>query len=132
MKKVTGIGGIFFKCEDPDKLRAWYQEHLGVTPEEYGGVHFNWREMENPDRVGLTVWSLFRASTNYFDPSTKPFMINYRVENLDALLEELRKEGVWIDEKREDGEFGRFAWVMDPEGNRIELWEPPKETLGVG
>lgn len=126
MKKVTGIGGIFFKCADPDSLREWYQQHLGITPDPaYGGWHFQWRDHENPERTGLTVWSLFPAETKYFDPGTKPFMINYRVENLDALLAELSQAGVRIDEKREDTEYGRFAWIMDPEGNRIELWEPP-------
>ncbi|MFN7947500.1 MAG: VOC family protein [Blastocatellia bacterium] len=129
MKKVTGIGGIFFKCADADKQRAWYQRHLGITPDpSFGGWIFQWRDHENPERVGATVWSPMPDSTNCFDPGRQPFMINYRVENLDALLEELRREGVQVDEKREDSEYGRFAWIMDPEGNRIELWEPPANS----
>ncbi len=124
MKRVTGIGGIFSKAQAADKLRAWYQEHLGITIEDYGGASFNWRDADNPERKGSTVWSVMKDSTQYFDPSVKPFMINYRVADLDAVLELLRTEGVWVDEKREDSEFGRFAWIMDPEDHRVELWEP--------
>jgi predicted enzyme related to lactoylglutathione lyase len=127
MKRVTGIGGIFFKARDQEKLYQWYEKHLGVKREPHGeGVAFHWREAEHPEREGLTAWSIFKNDTKYFDPSGAPFMINYRVENLDELLEALRGEGVEIDPKREDYEYGRFAWIMDPEGNRIELWEPPK------
>jgi len=124
MKRVTGIGGVFFKSQDPDKLRSWYQKHLGLEPDAYGGVSFEWREADQPERVGQTIWSLFPADTKYFEPSAAPFMINYRVENLDRVLEELRKEGVKVDENVAEYDFGRFGWVMDPEGNRIELWEP--------
>ena len=124
MKRVTGIGGVFFKSQDPDKLRSWYQEHLGLEPDTYGGVSFEWREADQPDRVGQTIWSLFPADTKYFEPSQAPFMINYRVENLDRVLSELRKEGVKVDDNVAEYDFGRFGWVMDPEGNRIELWEP--------
>ena len=124
MRRVTGIGGIFFKAQDAASLRAWYQEHLGISIEDYGGTVFNWRDAENPDQKGGTVWSIFAASSPYFAPSDKPFMINYRVENLAALLEQLKREGVEVDEKVEEFEYGRFGWVMDPEGNRIELWEP--------
>jgi predicted enzyme related to lactoylglutathione lyase len=125
MKRVTGIGGIFFKAQDAEKLRAWYQQHLGIQIESYGGAAFQWRNAENPDGNGYTAWSIFHDSTTYLEPSKKDFMINYRVADLTALLEQLRVEGVWIDEKREEGEYGCFAWIMDPEGNRIELWEPP-------
>jgi len=123
VKRVTGIGGIFFKSENPGKLYEWYEKHLGIK-QEPGGVMFHWREADAPERQGMTVWSLFKKDTKYFDPSRSSFMINYRVDNLDALLEALKAEGVEIDPKREDHEYGRFAWIMDPEGNRIELWEP--------
>jgi predicted enzyme related to lactoylglutathione lyase len=125
MKRVTGIGGIFFKAEQPEALRAWYQEHLGIPNDKHGAM-FWWREDEHPDRRGMTIWSIFDRESSYFDPSAAPFMINYRVDDLDALLEQLRDEGVTIDPKRENFEYGRFAWIIDPAGNRIELWEPPK------
>jgi predicted enzyme related to lactoylglutathione lyase len=127
MKYVTGIGGVFFKAEDPEKLGEWYRKHLGLEVEEYGGVTF--REGESaaePKRQAYTVWSPFAADTEYFAPSQKPFMINFRVTDLDALLAELRREGVIVDERTEKSEFGYFGWAMDPEGNRIELWEPPE------
>ncbi len=127
MKRVTGIGGIFFKAKDQKKLGEWYDKHLGLKPDPASGaITLEWREIDDPERVGMTVWSLFKDDTKYFDPSRAPFMINYRVDDLDALLETLRVEGVEIDPKRENYDFGRFAWIMDPEGNRIELWEPPK------
>lgn len=127
MEKVTGIGGIFFKARDPKKLEAWYREHLGIEAAEDGSVAFRWREAKNPERWGYTVWSLFPQDTRYFDRSTAPFMINYRVGDLDAILEQLRSQGVEVDDKMEESEYGRFAWVIDPEGNRLELWEPPKQ-----
>jgi predicted enzyme related to lactoylglutathione lyase len=127
MKRVTGIGGVFFKAEHPAKLYEWYEQHLGIQREPHGGgASFRWREAEAPGREGMTVWSLFPTDTKYFEPSRSPFMINYRVDDLDALLEALRAEGVEVDPHREDYDYGRFAWIMDPEGNRIELWEPPK------
>src|SRR5882724_5382421 len=125
MKRVTGIGGIFFKSDNPDALYEWYEKHLGIKRDPVKGVTFNWRDAEDASKMGMTVWSLFPKHTKYFDPSRSGFMLNYRVDNLDTLLEVLRAEGVEIDEKREDSEYGRFAWIMDPEGNRIELWEPP-------
>ena len=125
MRRVTGIGGVFFKAEDPEKMYAWYEQHLGIR-RQHGYVAFPWRADENPDERGLTVWSIFPRDTGYFNPGKSPLMINYRVDDLDALLEALKAEGVEIDPKREDHEYGRFAWIMDPEGNRIELWEPPK------
>jgi predicted enzyme related to lactoylglutathione lyase len=129
VKRVTGIGGVFFKAEDPEKLYGWYEKHLGLKREPHGqGVMLNWRDPENPERTGMTVWSLFKKDSEYFNPSRSSFMINYLVDDLDALLAALREEGVEIDPKREDYDYGRFAWIMDPEGNRIELWEPPKEA----
>ena len=125
MKKVTGIGGIFFKAKDPDKLREWYRQHLGIESEQYGGCAFQWSDDPQKDG-GSTIWSVFPETTKYFEPSTQPFMINFRVADLDALLQQLRADGVDVDPKSgDDSEFGKFGWVMDPEGNRIELWEPP-------
>ena len=125
MEKVTGIGGIFFKAQDPDKIQEWYAKHLGIEPSPDGCVIFKSREDQDPARSTYTVWSPFPKDTDYFNPSKAPFMINYRVANLNAMLDQLRKNGVALDERIEESEFGRFAWVMDPEGNRIELWEPP-------
>lgn len=128
MKYILGIGGIFFKAENPDKLAAWYREHLGLEVEDYGGVVFREGVPGNealPARQAQTVWSPFPSDTDYFAPSTKPFMINFRVADLDALLAKLRSEGVTVDERTDKSEFGYFGWAMDLEGNRIELWEPP-------
>jgi predicted enzyme related to lactoylglutathione lyase len=127
MKYVTGIGGIFFKAQDPEKLGEWYRKHLGLEVEEYGGVTFReGQSVAEPKRQAYTVWSPFAADTEYFAPSQKPFMINFRVTDLDALLAQLRRDGVTVDERAEKSEFGYFGWAMDPEGNRIELWEPPE------
>lgn len=124
---VTGLGGVFFKARDPDALRAWYRTHLGIDARaDLGGsADFPWRDAGDPATVGHTYWSLFRADTTYFAPSEAPFMLNYRVADLDVTLARLRAAGVWVDEKGEVAEYGRFGWIMDPEGNRIELWEPP-------
>lgn len=124
MKRVTGLGGVFFKAQDPDKLRAWYREHLGLEFDDYGSVVFGCPEGEDERAAAQTVWSLFPSDTKYFEPSSAAFMINYRVENLAALLDQLRSEGVKVDERMEEFDYGKFGWVMDPEGNRIELWEP--------
>lgn len=127
MERVTGIGGVFFKAQDPEKLAAWYAEHLGLAPSNDGGVFsvvFSWRDGSGPAGGGATVWAAFPADTAYFGPGPAPFMINYRVANLDALLQQLRAAGVPVDEHIEDHEYGRFGWATDPEGNRIELWEP--------
>src|SRR5881394_1507592 len=121
-EKVTGIGGIFFRVRDPDRMAAWYQEQLGIGLAD-GHSDFLWREHEHPDQEGRTVWSLFPAETEYFGPSRPAFMINYRVASLDKMLAQLKQNGVTI-EKVEDYDYGRFAWITDPEGNRIELWEP--------
>jgi catechol 2,3-dioxygenase-like lactoylglutathione lyase family enzyme len=127
MERVTGIGGIFFKAEDPKKLQAWYQEHLGVQPDPDGYVGFKWLEKDPPGREAVTIWSPFPKDTRYYQPSQAPFMINYRVKDLDAMLAQLRAQGIQTVGEPENSEFGRFAWVMDPEGNKIELWEPPKD-----
>jgi predicted enzyme related to lactoylglutathione lyase len=126
MQRVTGIGGVFFKSKDPERLYAWYEKHLGIKrdPAAGGAVIFNWQDDHTGD--GMTVWSIFPENTKYFEPSRSNHMINYRVADLDALLTALREEGVEVDPKIEDQGYGRFAWIMDPDGNRIELWEPPK------
>jgi len=126
MKRVTGIGGVFFQADDPEKLYQWYEKHLGIQREPHGQAIMHWREADDPGRRGMTVWALFKKRDPYFEPSSSPLMLNYRVDDLDALLEALRAEGVTIDPKREDYDYGRFAWIIDPEGNKIELWEPPK------
>jgi len=122
--RVTGLGGVFFKARDPDALRAWYQRHLGFLLRTDGAVVFRWRELDRTAATGETVWNPFSADTSYFDPGTAPFMLNYRVADLDALLARLRAEGVAVDGKTRQDAYGRFAWILDPEGNRIELWEP--------
>jgi predicted enzyme related to lactoylglutathione lyase len=121
MAKVTGLGGIFFKSRDPAALGAWYAQHLGLNVEEWGGVRFD----ENERRPGYTLWSPFAADTGYFGPGAQSYMINFRVDDLDALLAQLRSAGVAVDERVDESEFGRFGWVVDPEGTRIELWQPP-------
>jgi predicted enzyme related to lactoylglutathione lyase len=133
IKKVTGIGGIFFKCKDPKKMREWYQNHLGFNTNEYGSV-FEWRQGADSTKKGFTQWSPFSATTKYFEPSTKDFMINYRVENLENLVKQLKKEGVTILDSIENYDYGKFAHIMDMEGNKIELWEPNDaayEKLGI-
>jgi predicted enzyme related to lactoylglutathione lyase len=127
MAKVTGIGGVFFKAQDPEKMRIWYREHLGIDATPEGGAVFEWREAGDSNRRGMTVWAVFPQDTRYFDPSRAPFMVNYRVTNLRETLAELRAKGVPVDERVEESEFGRFGWITDPEGNRIELWEPPRD-----
>ena len=122
-KKVTGIGGIFFKTKDAEKMKAWYQKNLGLVTNEYGSV-FEFRSTDEPDDKGYLVWSPFAEDTKYFEPSKKEFMINYRVENLEELLEQLKADGVEIVGEMEEYEYGKFAHIVDPEGNKIELWEP--------
>ncbi len=123
MKKVTGIGGIFFKCKDPNKMKDWYKDHLGLNTTDWG-VTFDWREAEDSTKKGSTQWSTFAETTKYFEPSAKDFMINYRVADLEALVEELQKEGVTIVDKIEDSDYGKFVHIIDMEGNKIQLWEP--------
>ena len=128
MKRVTGLGGLFFKCKDTEKIKEWYEKHLGIDSQDYGYM-FGWRDVENPDKKCYTVWSLFSDKTKYFAPSEKPFMVNYRVENLNKLMKLLREEGVEIVGEIEEFEYGKFGWILDPEGNKIELWEPVDEKL---
>lgn len=125
MKRVTGIGGVFFKAKDPKALGEWYRDHLGFDVEPWGGVAFRWASPDNPTGTGTTIWTPFKADTTYFAPSHASFMINLRVHDLHALLAQLRTEGCEVDQKVDESEYGKFGWVMDPEGNRIELWEPP-------
>jgi catechol 2,3-dioxygenase-like lactoylglutathione lyase family enzyme len=126
MERVMGMGGIFFKATDKASLALWYRDNLGVPVEEaWGGAIFRWKE-NNPKGDAHTVWSPFAADTDYFSPSTKGFMVNFRVADLHAMLNQLRANGCDVDKKVEEGEYGKFGWVMDPEGNRIELWEPPE------
>ncbi|MBV9986920.1 MAG: VOC family protein [Chitinophagaceae bacterium] len=123
MKRVTGIGGVFFKCKDPRKLREWYKTHLGLNTNQYGAV-FEWHQGADSTQKGFTQWGPFSETTKYFDPSTREFMINYRVENLEALVELLKQEGVTIADKIETVEYGKFVHIIDLEGTKIELWEP--------
>lgn len=125
MKRVTGIGGVFFKARDPKALAAWYQAHLGVPVEPWGGASFKWASPDNPTGTGTTVWNAFKADTTYFAPSEASFMLNFRVDDLHALLAALRAEGCTVLDKVDESEFGKFGWVMDPEGNKVELWQPP-------
>ena len=123
MKKVTGIGGVFFKCKDPQKMTEWYQKHLGLTTNPYGAT-FEWYEGADSTKKGQTQWTPFPETTKYFEPSTKEFMINYRVENLEALVDELKKEGVTIVDTIETYDYGKFVHILDEEGNKVQLWEP--------
>ena len=125
-RRVTGLGGVFFKSRDPQTLGAWYRRHLGVEVEEGGWAVFRWREREDPSRAGETVWALFDAGSDYFGRPDQRCMINYRVADLDRVLAELRAEGVSVDERVEATADGRFGWITDPDGNRIELWQPPE------
>lgn len=121
--RVTGIGGIFFKCKDTKKLRAWYQQHLGLNTNDYGAV-FEWYQGADSTRKGFTQWSPFKETTKYFEPSTRDFMINYRVDNMDVLVAALRREQVPVLDSVQTFEYGKFVHIQDPEGNKIELWEP--------
>jgi catechol 2,3-dioxygenase-like lactoylglutathione lyase family enzyme len=125
MKRVTGIGGIFFHSPDPVSLRAWYRDHLGIDVQEWGGTAFEWADPEGKPTAGTTIWSVGDATSNHFAPSTAPFMINYRVADLHALVKVLREEGCTVLDKMDESEYGKFAWVIDPDGNKVELWEPP-------
>lgn len=123
MKRVTGIGGIFFKCKDPDKVKDWYSTHLGFNTDQWG-TSFEWRLAEDATKKGFSQWSPFKEDTSYFAPSEKEFMMNYRVENLEQLVVELKKEGVKVLDEIETFEYGKFVHILDLEGNKIELWEP--------
>lgn len=121
--RVTGFGGLFFKSADPERLYQWYEKHLGMRRSDYGFA-FQWADDPNAAE-GSTIWSIFPQDTRYFGASKASFMMNFRVEGLKELLAKLRSEGAWVDEKYEETEYGNFGWTMDPDENRIELWEPP-------
>jgi predicted enzyme related to lactoylglutathione lyase len=125
MKRVTGIGGIFLTARDPAALGAWYKKHLGIDVQDWGGAAFTWSDDDGNPVGGTTIWSVGPADNDSFAPSTAPFMVNYRVDDLAALLQALRDEGCDVLDKTDDSEYGKFGWVMDPEGNKVELWQPP-------
>lgn len=125
MRRVTGIGGIFFKAKHATALQGWYKRHLGIDVQPWGGTAFTWSDADGKPTTGSTIWSVGPADNDHFAPSTAPFMINYRVEDLLGLLAVLREEGCDVLDKIDDGEYGKFGWVIDPEGNKIELWQPP-------
>lgn len=125
MKRVTGIGGVFFVAKDPPALQAWYKRHLGIDIQEWGGTVFAWADADGKPTGGTTVWSIFPENSDQFAPAKAPFMINYRVEDLHALVAVLKTEGCHVLDDMQDSEFGKFAWVIDPEGNKVELWQPP-------
>jgi predicted enzyme related to lactoylglutathione lyase len=124
MERVTGIGGVFFKANDLGALLTWYRDHLGLEPEFESGAVFRWRDPDDPERPGTTTWALFPTDSPYFGSLNASFMVNYRVRDLDAMLDQLRRAGVECDERIEVMEYGRFGWATDPEGNRFELWQP--------
>jgi len=125
MKRVTGIGGIFFKAKDAAGLQAWYQRHLGIDVQAWGGAAFAWADGQGQPVAGTTIWSISSAQAEPFGPSGAPFMINYRVEDLHALVKTLREEGCQVLDQIDESEYGKFAWVIDPEGNKVELWQAP-------
>lgn len=125
MNRVTGIGGVFFKAKDAPTLRAWYARHLGIEVEEWGGTAFTWTDPDGKPTAGMTIWSVAPATSDQFAPGSASFMINYRVEDLHGLVAALRAEGCNVLDKIEDTEYGKFAWVIDPEDNKVELWQPP-------
>ena len=125
MKRVTGIGGIFFKAKDAPALCAWYKNHLGIDVQTWGGAAFDWVDGDGKPTGGTTAWSVIREGSDQFAPSTASFMVNYRVEDLHGLVAALKEEGCNVLEKVDDSEWGKFGWVIDPEGNKVELWQPP-------
>lgn len=128
MARVRGIGGIFFKSANPEALREWYAKHLEIISNGEYGTMFQWNQPDSPSADNCTTWCIFPESTKYFQPSQSSLMVNYVVDDLHAVLDALRKEGVWVDPKVEEFDYGKFGWIMDPDGNRIELWEPlPKK-----
>jgi len=124
MKRVTAFGGIFFKSKSPKELMAWYNEHLGIQTDDWGGAAFEWREKDNPESVGQTVFTAFKQDTDKFAPGSEPYMFNFRVDDLAALLAQLKSEGVQLVGEMQDTPYGKFGWIMDPEGRKIELWQP--------
>ena len=125
MRRVTGIGGIFFKAKDPAALQAWYKRHLGIDVQEWGGTAFSWTDDNGTPVAGTTIWSVHSTDADNFAPSAASFMVNYRVEDARALVKVLREEGCRVLDKIDESEYGIFAWVIDPEGNKVELWQPP-------
>jgi len=125
MKRVTGIGGIFFKAKDAPALQAWYKRHLGIDVQAWGGAALDWTDAEGKPVAGTTAWLIDPHDSDHFAPSSASFMVNYRVEDLLALVKALKEEGCNVLEKIDDSDYGKFAWVMDPEGNKVELWQPP-------
>lgn len=125
MRRVTGIGGVFFKAKDAPALRAWYQKHLGIDVQPWGGAAFDWTDPEGKLTGGTTAWSIAPEESKQFAPSHASFMVNYRVEDLHGLVAALKAEGCNVIDKISDSEYGKFAWVIDPEGNKVELWQPP-------
>ncbi len=121
--RIVGIGGVFFKSANRDQMRDWYAAHLGLADKGQGAM-LPWRERDDPQKEHVTAWTIFPATTRYFEPGQASFMINYIVDDLDALLDRLQREGVKIDPKRMNESYGRFAWIYDPDGNKIELWQP--------
>ncbi|WP_018127176.1 VOC family protein [Balneola vulgaris] len=124
--RVKGIGGVFLKADDPKATSEWYKKHLGIKSGQWGGT-FQWKKSNNPSQNGYTAWSIFKSDTEYTNPSTKDAMINYRVEDLESLLKTLKEEGVEVIGEMESFEYGKFGWIMDPNGYKIELWEPNDE-----
>lgn len=127
-KKVTGIGGIFFKCQNPEDLKSWYSAHLGLQTDSHGTL-FEFRKADKPEEKAYLQWAPFTADTDYFEPSKKEFMINYRVENIEDLVVELKANGVTVLDEIESYEYGKFVHILDPENNKIELWEPPQQPF---
>lgn len=125
MKRVTGIGGIFFKAKDAPALCAWYKNHLGIDVKPWGGAAFDWVDADGKPTGGTTAWSIAKEESDQFAPSTASFMVNYRVEDLHALVAALKAEGCTVLDKIDESEYGKFAWVIDPEGNKVELWQAP-------
>jgi predicted enzyme related to lactoylglutathione lyase len=125
MKRVTGIGGVFLKAKDAPALRAWYQRHLGIEVQVWGGTAFRWTDAQGQPTGGTTAWSIASSDSDQFAPGTASFMVNYRVDDLQGLVAALKAEGCNVLDKLDDSEYGKFAWVIDPEGNKVELWQPP-------
>ena len=126
MKRVTGIGGIFFKAKDAASLQAWYKRHLGIDVQPWGGAAFDWTGADGKPVAGTTAWLIASEKSDQFAPSSAPFMVNYRVADLHGLVKALKEEGCNVLEQIDESEYGKFAWVVDPEGNKVELWEPPQ------
>lgn len=125
MKRVTGIGGIFFMAKDPPALHAWYQKHLGIDVQSWGGTSFSWSDSEDNPTGGSTVWAVSSHESDQFKSNSAPFMVNYRVDDLHGLVKVLKEEGCNVLDQIDESEYGIFAWVIDPEGNKVELWQPP-------